>query len=132
MKKYGSLILIAVLTIVFAVIGNISIKLWLSGAKNGEIGLIVGFAMFFLYYDLVDIIYNKTLERKRLKSGKALALNLMFRSLFFSACYMVLCFNAYTDIYFLQIVFSCAATFCYYFGHEVTYNLTRRLALSEN
>ncbi|MBR0134526.1 hypothetical protein IJM16_04700 [Candidatus Saccharibacteria bacterium] len=127
MKKYGTIILLGVLTFVFAVIGNISIELWLSG-KNGEIGLIVGFAMFFLYYDLADILCNKMNECKRIKTGKALALNLMFRSLFFSACFMMLYLKAHTNF----LIFSIMATFCYFFGHEVTYYFTRRLALSEN
>jgi hypothetical protein len=126
-KKNFPFILSMVIYLVFGVLYATAIALSIDGPKNRELYFLFGLMLFFLYGDIMSLIYRRTGETKGEKTPRSVAISILVRIAFFGIGYMFVSWavDPTTNVITSRLLYAIAAISMFASG-ELAYSLAAR------
>ena len=126
-KKIYSFIICMVIYLVFGTLYNGTIALSIAGPANRELYFLAGLVIFFLYGDIVSLIYRKMEGTKSEKTLRSIAISIFVRIAFFGIGYMFISWAVDpTTSVFASRLFYAFACISMYIGYEFADALAER------
>ena len=126
-KKIYSFIIRMVMYLVFGTLYSGAIALSIAGPANRELYFLFGLMLFFLYGDIISLIYRRTGETKGEKTPRSVAISILVRIAFFGIGYMFISWavDPTTSVFASRLSYACACI-SMYIGYEFADALAER------